>query len=445
MALMSNDYRLKDFINQDLKIFSNLDNIRSIPSLIDGFKDSQRKAIHALINNGSQEIKVSQAASYAALLTHYNHGEVSMADTIVGLAQNFPGSNNVNLLDPIGQFGSILSSESSAHRYIFTKPSVNLRKYLQKSDDIILDYKMNDGDKVEPKFFLPIVPFWLLNGSVGIGTGHSVKILSRDVKKVIKLVKAIISGSPVSDKVLNDTLTPSFDGWGGTVVGTDVPGQWELHGKIEKINTTTLLITQLPITYDLDKFKSILISLMDAGKVKDFDNDSNELGFKFTVTVPREVSRLPDDQLKALFKLVAKVGENVTLWGVDGNLKRYDSVYEALLEFIEFRKTQYVVRKAKQSESYASDIDWIENKIEFIRYWNEELKEPHKKSRLSIELEMKNVKSEYFDRLFSLQISSLTMEKINDLNAEKKKIVDEKIALDTATVEELYLFDLNGV
>jgi DNA gyrase/topoisomerase IV subunit A len=444
---MSVDFRLKDFINQDLKVFSNLDNVRSIPSLIDGFKDSQRKAVFGLFKHGTSEIKVAQLGSHAAMVSHYEHGEVSMCDTIVRLAQSFPGSNNVNLFEPIGQFGSILSAESSAHRYIFTKPSVNLRKYIRREDDLILEHREDDGDKLEPIMYFPVLPMWILNGVDGIGTGHSVKILSRDPKKVASLVRRMVNGVNIQQRTIDDAMTPSFTGWNGQVVKGESDSQWELHGSIEKINTTTLKVKSLPITYDVDKFKSILIKLMDDGVIKDFENDSNETsGFNFTIIAPRETVRKTTDELKALFKLVVKVGENVTLWLPDKTLKRFDNVYGALEAFVAARIVAYAYRKGKQLKHLGELLEWAKTRIAFIQHWNTKLKDPHKKSRVDLEKELDGViDNSYLDRLLSLQISSLTMEKVKELEAEKSNLEAEISKLESSKETDLYCADLDSL
>lgn len=435
--------RLKDFINNDLKVFSNLDNVRSIPSIIDGFKDSQRKAVYGLLDHGTSEIRVSQLGSSAALKSQYQHGETSMCDTIVGLAQSYPGSNNLNLFEPIGQFGSILSSESASHRYIYTKPSEYLRKIIRKEDDIILKYREEEGEKLEPLSYYPIIPLWLVNGSVGIGTGHSVRILARDPKKVSDLISRIVSGTKVQQRTIDDALTPYFKGWKGIVTKGDSDTQWEITGSIEKVNTTTLRITELPITYDVDKFKGILINLMDSGIVRDYDNNSTESGFDFVVSVPREVGKKDLDELIKIFKLSVKVGENVTLWDTRSKLVRFESVYDALLEFIAFREKIYTKRKEKQIQIMESEIEWLKTKIDFIQYWNTKMKDPHKKSKpeLSKELE-KVVNLEYIDRLLSMQISSLTMDQVKKLESELKTVENQKLDLESKSADQLYREDL---
>lgn len=439
-------YRLKDFINNDLKVFSNADNVRSIPSIVDGFKDSQRKAVYGMLVHGTSEIKVAQLGSHCAKVTAYQHGEESLCDTIVGIAQAFPGANNVNLFTPVGQFGSILSSEASAHRYIYTKQSPYLRKYLHRHDDLILELRVEEGQDMEPLNYFPIVPLWLVNGTSGIGTGHSTNILPRDPKKVSDLIKRLIQGVAVQQRTIDSAMLPHFGSWKGTVVKGESDTQWELHGKIEKINSVTLKVTELPVMYSVDKFKTILIKLMDEGKVKDFDNNSTEEGFEFIISVPREVAKRTDAELKTLFKLVAKVGENVTLWNTAAQLQRFDNVYAALLAFIEFRKGMYGIRKDKLLQSLDEDLLWNQAKIAFITYWNTQMKDPHKKTRADLENEFDGVVSLcYLDRLLSMQISSLTMERVKEAEVVVKGLVDEIATLTSASVEDLYAADLDSL
>ena len=438
--------RLCDFINNEMKEFSNHDNVRSIPSLVDGFKDSQRKAVFGMFKHGNSEIRLSQLAGSTALVTAYTHGETSMADTIVGLAQRFPGANNANLFEPIGQFGTILSPESSAHRYIYTKPSTNLRKYIRKEDDLLLEYREEEGEKYEPLSYFPILPMWIVNGAVGIGTGHSVRILPRDPSSVADLVGKMSQGVSVQQKTIDRALTPVFHGWKGDVVSTGVKGQWELHGKFEIVNSTTIRVTELPVTYDVDKYKSILISLMDSGVVKDYDNNSDEQSFDFVITVPREVTKRAELELMNLFKLTVKITENVTLWDVNGKLRRFEDVYTALQEFVQYRLGIYEIRKELQLEAYDDELAWLRNKIQFITYWNTKLKDPHKKTKDVLKAELsKAIDEKFFDRLMALQIASLTMEKIVELEKEVAALEATRAKLEAETTVSLYASDLKEI
>jgi len=435
--------KLKTFFDTEFKVFSNLDNVRSIPSVIDGFKDSQRKAVYGMIEHGTSEIKVAQCASKFALITHYAHGETSMADTIVGLAQDYPGSNNVNLFEPIGQFGTILSSESSSHRYIFTKPSDNLRRYIKQDDDCILTYRYEDGDRAEPENFFPVLPMWILNGAMGIGTGHSVKILPRDPAKVSALVERLLSGDKPQNRTINRLLRPTFLGWKGEVLDGDEQGKYELHGVLEVVNTTTIRVTELPVGYGVDKFKAILVDLMDKGKVKDFDNNSTEQGFDFEIKVPRDVGKLDADELKKLFKLISRQSENVTMWNTDGKLEQFPSVYEALQQFVDYRLGKYETRRIKQLELANDDMAFLTSKKTFITEWNN-LANPGKMKTEAIEKHMikAGVIEDYMPRLMAMRISSLTMDQIKELDAQLKKKKEHIKYLETTTAQSLYADDL---
>lgn len=437
--------RIKDFFNSDFKNFSNADNVRSIPSIIDGFKDSQRKAIYGMILHGNGEIKVSQIASQAALVTQYAHGEVSMAETIIGLAQNFPGSNNVNLLEPIGQFGSILSSESASPRYIYTKPSANLRKLIRTDDDCILTHRYEDGDKVEPFYFLPVLPIWALNGSVGIGTGHSVKILPRDPKNIATYIQRKVEGIAMQPRTIERLLAPTFNRWKGEVVPLG-ENKYELHGVIEVVNSTTLRVTELPVGYGVDKFKSILVGLIDAGKVRDYDNNSTESGFDFEIKVPREVARLGIDKLKDLFKLVARHTENITLWSVDGVLNQYPSVKEALDEFIDFRLKHYDTRRTTHIDILNKEVQFLDDKMLFIETWNKQ----DNIGKMSIDAISKlmiqsGVSESSLPRLLQLSVRSLTLDLIKELQAEIKEKEGRIKALLSSSAKDLYIQDMSTI
>lgn len=444
---MTVDLRLLDFINNDLKVFSNLDNVRSIPSIIDGFKDSQRKALYGVLKKGGSESKVSQLGAYIAMETHYDHGETSMQETVIKMAQNFTGSNNVNLFEPLGQFGSILSSEASAPRYIFTKPSKFLKKFFNPDDDGILERREEEGEKLEPLYYLPIVPMWLLNGAVGIGTGHASTILSRDPKKVVELVSKLIKGVAVQDKTIDTAMTPYFEGWKGRIEKREDNTKWDIYGTIEKVNSTTLRVTELPVSYDVDKFKSILIALMDDGKIKDYRNDSNEQGFLFEITAPRELVRKEISELITIFKLKVGVGENVTLWDENGKLVRYENAYSALQAFLKFRLSKYLPRKEMLLERWSTEIDLMRAKASFIDAWNNRLTTPHKMKRaeLSQALVALGIEEKYLDRLLAMQISSLTLEKALELGENITALDKKHKELTTKNAEQLFLEDLSAI
>lgn len=430
--------KIADFFDTEFKEFSNLDNVRSIPSLIDGFKDSQRKAIYGMMSRPLKEVKIAQAAGEVALNTHYNHGENSMGNTLVGLAQNYPGSNNVNLLEPIGQFGSILTNESSSHRYIFTKVSENLRKYIRKEDDIVLEHKTEDGDKVEPKVFYPVIPLWIVNGSNGIGTGHSCKILPRNPESIKRILSNWAKGS--EPKSLEKLLMPYYEGWKGSVIKVD-ENSFILEGVIEKINTSTVKITEVPPNMGIDKVKANLVKLLEENKIRDFDNNSSEEGFEIIVKMPRDVAKKTTKQLLNLFKLTTRVTENVTMWSSTGELTKYENVEEALREFLQFKLSKVEERRIKQIELLEEQSDFLNQKKDFIFKWNM-LNNPGKMERTEIRKKIQSCSDENFERFMNMRISSLTLEKVDELQKEMVQIEKEVESLKETTPSKLYSSDL---
>ena len=209
--------KYSDFINKEFILFSQSDCQRSIPHVMDGFKPSQRKVLFACIKrklNG--EIKVAQLAGYIGEHTAYHHGEASLHGTIVGMAQSFCGSNNVNLLTPSGQFGTrrMGGKDAASPRYIFTKLEAITRTVFHPDDDELLNYLNDDGMSIEPEYFMPVIPMVLVNGSDGIGTGWSSSVPNYDPRAIINNIRRMISSQPIFE------MTPFYDGFSGEVRAT---------------------------------------------------------------------------------------------------------------------------------------------------------------------------------------------------------------------------------
>jgi DNA topoisomerase-2 len=193
------DVSYDDFVNLELIHFSNADNIRSIPSICDGLKPSLRKILYASFKRGknAKEIKVAQFAGYVGTETEYHHGEMSLMGAIIGMAQNFPGSNNINLLLPNGNFGSRreMGKDSASPRYIFTLTNKLAYKIFREEDEDLLDFIVEEGKQVEPTTYKPILPMILVNGTTGIGTGFSTDIPSFDPLDVVNALKTFTTCS----------------------------------------------------------------------------------------------------------------------------------------------------------------------------------------------------------------------------------------------------------
>ncbi|MGH0163741.1 UNVERIFIED_CONTAM: hypothetical protein FKN15_071314 [Acipenser sinensis] len=231
-----------DFINKELVLFSNSDNERSIPSVVDGLKPGQRKVLFTCFKrNDKREVKVAQLAGSVAEMSAYHHGELSLMMTIINLAQNFVGSNNLNLLQPVGQFGTRLhgGKDAASPRYIFTMLSPLARLLFPAVDDNLLKNTYDDNQKVEPEWYVPIIPTVLLNGAEGIGTGWACRIPNFDVREVVNNMRRMLEGEEPLP------MLPSYKTFKGTVQELG-PNQYLISGEISVLDSTSIEISELP-------------------------------------------------------------------------------------------------------------------------------------------------------------------------------------------------------
>src|SRR5271167_818251 len=264
----------RHFFGSAFKEFSLYDNIRSIPALTDGLKPSQRKAIHGTLLRGENAglLSVERLSASVAAATDYHHGIGSMQGTIIGLAVDYPGSNNMNLFVPEGQFGSRLTAESAAPRYIETKLSPYFRALCPKADDAILDHNEVDGERIEPKTYAPLLPLSLINGAQGTGTGHACLIMAYNPIEVRDAILKLLD----SKKLKAGTLTPWYKGFTGKIERNKETSQVVITGKLKVESSTLIKITELPIGTYLDDYKDHLNKLEEAGFIKDYESRSSE-------------------------------------------------------------------------------------------------------------------------------------------------------------------------
>lgn len=433
--------RVKDFLSGPVRDFSLYDCERSIPSIVDGFKPSQRKVIFGLLKKGenSGEIKVAQLASHVAAVSSYHHGEASLESTIVGLAQNYSGSNNINFLSPEGQFGSRLSSEPSAGRYIFTHFTPEFRKLFKKEDDIILNHLEDDGMRIEPDFYLPIIPTILVNGSRGMGTGFACNILGYNPSDIQKYILNLLK-----NKKQTVDLIPWYKGFNGTIERTE-EGQIVFTGKLNVVNSTTIEITELPIGTYLDDYKEVLNKLEDAGLIKDYDDHSTEKAFKFIVNCPRTTTYLSEENLYKKFKLISRETENFTVWLPHEKLKKFESANELCDYFVLFRLEKYEERRLKLIANLTDELDWLNQKLRFILFYIKNSDTFSKKKKDDLRKMLEGEKFKKIDDLLDIRIYNLTYEQIEKLKTEIQNIRDRINSLNNTNNVDMYIEELEGL
>lgn len=435
---------IKDFINGPFKEYANYDNERNIPDLMDGLKTSQRKVLWTFIKDiGKEEIIVDRAAMRAAAYTFYRHGGQNLYDVITNMAQNFPGSNNVNLLEPLGQFGTRMVNSASSPRYISTKLNDNFNKLFEKEDFDILTGLVDEGQVVEPAFLLPKLPLNLINGSTGIGNGFSAKFLQYNPKDIAKAVLEVVKYGVVKTK-----LKPWINGFKGAILKDPITNQVLYSGLIERLNSNTLVITELPPGYQLEGYKAVLNQLIEDKVIKDYDNKSTEAAWRFVIDAPRALVASDLAELLNTFSLIQKESETLTAWLPDGNIKAYKTIEDVVVDWTCYRLEFYEERRLNQISKLDEELSWLKIKLKFIQWWNENSHSLVKLRQDELHGEIEHhvtMNPEFIERLMSLRISSLGIEQVDRLIGEIKLLDDEKAALEAITNDKIMVNEIKAI
>ena len=458
----------QDLINKELVHFSIYDNLRSIPSLCDGLKPSQRKILYYMLKkNKTDIIKVAQLSGYVSAETGYHHGEASLQGAIVNLAQNFVGTNNINLLYPDGNFGSRLQQgkDAASPRYIFTRLE-DITPLLFNSDDTpLLDFLNDDGTPIEPEWYLPIIPMVLVNGCEGIGTGYSTYIPTYNPKEIILNLLNMINDENFQPL----PMKPYFKGFNGVVEETEVTGSYITKGKWERLSDKQIKVTEIPVGMGVTTYKEFLESLIETNnqtkktdktiktkkkkfELKDVQNktkDEND-DICFIVEFKNE-SDLTDlinsGTLDKELKLVKSFSiNNMYLFNEKLILTKYNSPTDILTYFYDIRIEYYEKRKEYITQKLQRELLILEAKARFIKeYINGSLKINNKSKDFIISLlEECNYPTDEksYDYLLRLPIYSLTLEKINELNKSCELKKQSLLFIQGKTPEELWKIDL---
>jgi len=454
----------EEFINKELIHFSKYDCDRSIPNLMDGLKISLRKILYSAFKKRLySEIKVAQFSGYVSDHTCYHHGEESLNKAIVGMAQNFVGSNNINLLFPSGQFGSRIKGgqDASSTRYIFTRLERIARILFPEQDDNILRYLNDDGTPVEPQFYVPIIPMVLVNGSKGIGTGFSTEIMCYNPSDIITYLKNKLQNI-IADKI---EFFPYYQGFTGeTVKVSDT--KFLFKGKYEKIDTDKVKVTELPVGYWTEDFKELLNDLQNdkdkEGKkivplVKEVFENYTDTTVEFVITLSKgklqELESLKGDHgsngLEKLLKLYSTSSTtNMNLFNSEDKLKKYENVEEIIDDYFDIRLEYYEDRKDFMIESLEKELMILSNKAKYIQELLNGTIDLRKKKKQEIVdmLQDKDYNTidgdEEFKYLVRMPMDSVSEENVDKLLKDHHSNQDELVRIKATTIQQMWLSEL---
>jgi DNA topoisomerase-2 len=443
-----NNQSISQFINNELINFSIADLERSVPNLMDGLKPSQRKVLFGCMKrNLYSEIKVAQLSGYISEHTSYHHGEASLQGTIVNMAQDFVGSNNINLLDPIGQFGTRLQGgkDSGSPRYIFTRLLQITKVIFNEHDSVLLDYLEDDGVSIEPKYYIPVIPMILVNGSEGIGTGYSTSIPCYNPKDIIENLNKLIKDEEMTPMI------PWYKGFKGTIIKESDDGtKFISTGVWKRINTTTIEITELPIGKWTQVYKEFLDSLVEENEIIDYKNNSDDLKVDFKVVMQKNVidDLISKNLMDKKLKLTSSINtSNMHVFDADCKIRKVATPEEIIYRFYKVRKAHFIKRKKYLIDSLNKDYLLLESKVKFIRYVIKGTIEVFNKKKDFIVKQIIEVGdlvkvNDSWDYLLDLKLWTLTQEKIMDLETKMKNTYSELDKIKKTSIEEMWTSEL---
>ena len=404
---------ITDFVHKDLVNFSLADLKRSIAHVADGLKPSQRKVMYSCFQkNLKDEMKVAQLAAYVAEKSAYHHGEVSLADTIVKLANDYTGSNNINLLEPCGQFGTRLmgGKDASQTRYIFTKLTKEARKLFDPKDDAVLNYLDDDGRPIEPDFYMPTLPMVLVNGTEGIGTGFSCYVPPFNPEDIKENIKRTLEGEDLIE------MKPWFRGFKGRVYKDDA-GLWITEG-IYRDTGSRLKVTELPPGRWTQDYKEYLDTLMEKKIINSYTNNSTTEDVDFEIFGYTGKDLVKDLKMKKTFHT-----SNMHLFHPTRGIHKYANAEEILKDFVELRLEHYKKRKAHLVDVLQKKAVMCSHKSKFVSMVIEGDLVVFKKKKKDLEAEMSQTFPKIegnYDYLLNIKTVQYTEESVASLLKEAK-------------------------
>jgi DNA topoisomerase-2 len=354
------------------------------------------------------------------------------------MAQDFKSS--MPIFQGIGQFGSLRSPEAGAPRYVGVKFNDNFR--LLYKDFELTTPQYEEGEEIEPRFFLPIVPTVLLNGGSGIAVGFATNILNRNPLDLIDACIDVLDGKDIK------VLKPWIRGFTGTFdVAPDNHKSWLIKGKYDIKNMSTVEITEVPPSFTYEKYEALLEGLVEKGTLHTYD-DHTSGKIHYVLKFPRQTlaDLIKKNKLEDVLKMQERETENYTTLDEYGKLKVFDTIAEMVSYFVKFRLSYYDKRKTRLLVDLQRDLDILEARSKFVDavikgrivVANEKRPDLIK----SIEKEGIQKQDDSYEFLLGMPIWTLTNEKFVDLQKKvdlKQKELDK---IKKTAPEKMYRDDL---
>ena len=435
--------RVKTFLNTELKDYAKyVLETRTLPNIMDGLRTGARKILFAALTGELQKRNFVKLIALAGdtMKLQYAHGDASLASTIVNLCTEH--TNKYHPLEAIGQIPSLrIPNCDVASRYL----AVRKTKYLDlfKTDFDLLEQQIDEGEKIEPKFFLPIIPMVLLNRTGAPGFAFSFKSMSYRLEDIIDNCIRVLTKSGDQQR-----LTPEIVGIKPeNLVYNYEKEQWfsiaEYQLDFEK---DILTVTDLPYNISFDSFEMDLTKLKETYKINDWENLSEKDEIKYQIKFSKgRLSMLYNlNQWKffRMFKLYSVVPNDI-LNCMDEEGKKilfFDNAYDLIEAFVTKRLKYYDVRKSRLIKILEEKLKDYEMRINFIQLVIDGKIVVVKRKKTEILADLNKYKIDSF--VLDMKIWNLTKEKIDEMIQKIKETKNELEYIKRTSIEDMYLYDL---
>lgn len=422
---------------------------RACPSLIDGFKTGARKIMHASmkgsLKNGETK-KVTNLAGETMNYSLYQHGDGSLNGTIITLSQDFDFNLNPLFID--GQNGSLRSQEAASPRYLYVRHS----KYtpIWKTDYDLLEFEEEEGQSVEPKYYLPIIPVILSQRQDGMAPGYRFSNMSYNPIDLIDACLQCLNSRKKENKLEDFVIHPYIRGIKKKNWKLE-EGKWVNYGEFKwDDKRKEIIITDLPYDWDFDSFEKLLNKLTDNEDIKDWKNLSNGEIIEYHIDCKKGKwastlkGKSVNNKIETKFKLKKIVPDDL-LWVIDENkkVKHFITPQELVEYFVNFRLEKYTDRKKLLvkilEEKYKKNSDLVK----FIELVCKGKLVIRNRSKKDIKIDMDGYKLPM--ELINTSMSKVTIEERDELLKENERIKNELDYIKKTSEKQMYVNDLNNL
>jgi DNA gyrase/topoisomerase IV subunit A len=414
---------------------------RAIPSIIDGLKPGARKIINAAFKtlpNTKVETKFLDLVGSTMSISKYHHGDSSIEGTIVTLGQSY--SDNTAPLELLGNGGTLKDNTSAAPRYL----DVKLSKWstLLKQNENILEYNYDNGVKVEPKHYLPLIPLILMSRTSGLAIGFKYSLSTS--YNPYSITSACIEYLKTGE--LTQELIPHINEWSGSFIRKESEDKVFARGKydLSEQSKGILNVYEFSPTETYSSFEDNLKALTESGKIVKWENLSYEDDIHYKIYLNKDAlaKQIAGRKIEATYK-ISKWLDKSTLSVLDENskLKEFTSIKDIVTYFVDYRLDKYIKLKEviiSDLKQQITETDIIRQFIDLYLSGKIVISKDVTIEETKLILDKFNIPHEVLDipirRLTKDEYDKLT-DKIKNLNLELDEIMPK-------TAKDLYLSDL---